>query len=143
MENKLIIFKPTGEVRSPGKGEWYWYNGAYYMSKIDPIKDDKHDIYERIVIQVPEGAQCLAYYFCNTNAPIKGTNDTIIFHRQKIKKWLWKCVNTNSSSKLPMVEWQTIKHFTEEEIRKAYFYNSCSEMEFVKKLPDSEIETEG
>jgi hypothetical protein len=43
---------------------------------------------------------------------------------------------------MPIVEWQTLKHFTEEEIRKAYFYNSRSDMEFIKKIPETEIEVD-
>ena len=83
-KNKITVFVPTGENREPKEGEWFLNeSGNHARCSIKGIS--QHPIYERIEIKIPEGAQCLAYHFCNTNAPMKNTHGSIILSRPKVK----------------------------------------------------------
>jgi hypothetical protein len=133
---KLIVFKEKGEVRCPTKGEWVVdYQGNYLLV----CEDDRcihRPIYERIEIEVPEGADRLHYCWykgrCSDGIILKCGD--IDFPRPKVKRWRWQC------EVRPSIKWKTTEHHTEEEIKTAYSIGtSCS---MFTKVEGSEVEVE-
>jgi len=128
---KLIVFKATGEVREPNRGEWYINGDGDYRLAASNYKV-AWPICERIEIEIPEGA---------TEANVAFYSESHVYNkflihlsRPKVKKWVWQC------EVRPSIKWKTTEHHTEEEIKTAYSIGtSCS---MFTKVEGSEVEVE-
>lgn len=126
---KLIIFKETGEVRCPKKGEWF--KGTAGMIEAQSEFSIYYPIYKRIEIEVPARAKEMIPYFKISNLEtILDNSQKITFHHPKVKKWLWYRV-------MGGIELKTTSHHTEKEM-----VAECLYREYWHKLLESEIEVE-
>ena len=130
MESKsLIVFRPTGEVRYPKKGEWFVLP-TDDMTQAYRDGLNQYPIYERIEIEVPEGA---------TEANVAFYSESHVYNkflihlsRPKVKKWLWERDYDNShTSNMKVV---TKIPFSEKEI--------WGDGNRWRRVPGTEIEVE-
>ena len=127
---KLIVFKETGEVRRPNKGEWYESSSDCICVAYGDFEHDKYPIYERIEIEVPKGMSIFTYCFRNDLG--FATDNKIILSRPKVKKWVWERDYDNShTSNMKVV---TKFPFSEKEI--------WGDGNRWRKVPGTEIEVE-
>jgi hypothetical protein len=76
------------------------------------IYDDRNYFVNEEVLIIPPGAQCLAYHFRDTNAPMRDTHGTVILPRPKVKKWTVEMSPSQTLFKINIKE-----PLTEEEIK--------------------------
>ena len=81
--DSLIVFKGTGEVRCPNKGEWFQDRDGQMLLARSYLAF-AYPIYERIEISIPEGAEEFRYYFP------KHAAQSIPLSRKKVKKYQWQ-----------------------------------------------------
>ena len=83
---ELYIFKPTGETRCPKTNEWFGdMDGQFVLARSNFTYPNP--IYERIAIEVPEGAELMTYSFRKDRG---FAGDCILLAKPKVKKWLWE-----------------------------------------------------
>jgi hypothetical protein len=137
MENKIIIFIPTGEFRKAKKGEYFNEKCnmlTFYFWNLEEDTNNNYFIYKKYEIEIPEKAETFCTYFLNKNslsiqeaAPANSLNS---FRLIKIKKWRWitnidNCINITN-------------YMTEEEIEK--YCENYKNVLYYEKIEKSEIE---
>jgi hypothetical protein len=141
----IILFKPTGEVNAPEKGQWYFDNspGIDMIIQCNSSKPGGYAfyLYERVEIEIPEKTDSFVYSFWKFEGNVCLGNGFIDFKKpevKKVKKWIWETHSFNANDGI-LYTVTTDKRYTEEEMEKA---GNILRSDSWHKVEGSEIEVE-
>jgi hypothetical protein len=140
---KITVIVPTGEVRCPLEGEYYYIISKIWRRAFCDFKEEKYPIGTSYEVEVPDIATKLVIGYkyppaYASNCDPEGLynlarNIPLPHQKKKVKKWNWvlPCISSSKEAFVPA------GYYTEEGIKQTYPNRG-----YYHKVMETEIETD-